>query len=228
MSFYEKYVKRILDILLCSFALFGLSPLFVITSVAIKVSSKGPVFYYSIRAGRDKKPFRFYKFRSMHVVDETHKQKDLYTADEDRLFPVGRIIRRLKIDELPQIINVIKGDMSITGPRPMPVSSVDWQYSGKYERILSVRPGLTSAASLYDYTVGETYANDENKYREVIVPNRLELELLYISKQSFSYDIDLVLRTMKTIIMVFFKCKKLPVQPELSEIEQTSSIDALD
>ena len=227
MSFYEKYVKRILDVLLCSFALVVLSPLFVVTAVAIKVSSKGPVFYYSIRAGKGKKPFHFYKFRSMHMVDEIHKQKDLYTADEDRLFAVGRIIRRLKIDELPQILNVIKGDMSIVGPRPMPISSVDWQYCEKYEIILSVRPGLTSAASLYDYTIGETYANDEDKYREVIVPNRLELEFLYISKQSFSYDVNLVLRTMKTIIMVFLKCKKLPAQPELSEIEQTCSNEVL-
>lgn len=218
MSIYEKYVKRAFDIVLCSFALIVLSPIFLITAMAIKISSPGPVFYQSMRAGKNKEAFSFFKFRSMHVVDEKHKQKDLYTADEDRLFTVGRIIRRLKIDELPQLLNVISGKMSIVGPRPMPMVSVDNQYFGKYEKILSVRPGLTSAASLYDYTVGETYANDEDEYRRVIVPNKLELELLYVKKQSFLYDTKLVLRTMATIIAVFCRVKKLPVQKELAEV----------
>lgn len=220
MSFYERYIKRFCDIVLCSFALIVLSPIFLITAVAIKVSSKGPILYFSERAGLNKKPFKFYKFRSMHMVDETHKQKDLYTADEDRLFLVGRIIRRLKIDELPQLINVIAGHMSIVGPRPMPMSSVDWQYCGRYKKILSVRPGLTSAASLYDYTVGDT-CTDEEEYRKTVVPNKFEMELLYIDKQSFCYDIRLVLRTMLTILMVFLRCKTLPKQPELQEIRVT-------
>lgn len=219
MSFYQRFIKRFFDIFLCSFALVVMSPLFLITAIAIKCSSKGPVFYYSDRAGKGKKPFHFYKFRSMHMVDERHKQKNLYTADEDRLFPVGRIIRRLKIDELPQLINVIKGDMSIVGPRPMPVTSVDQQYSGKYASITTIRPGLTSAASLYDYTVGETYADNEEEYRRIVVPTRLELELLYLGKESLCYDASLIWRTMVTIIMVFLKCRKLPIQPELREIK---------
>jgi lipopolysaccharide/colanic/teichoic acid biosynthesis glycosyltransferase len=220
MSFYEKDIKRVFDVFLCTIALIVLSPIFLITAIAIKLSSKGPIFYYSVRAGKNKKPFNFYKFRSMHMVDENHKQKDLYIADEDRLFAVGRIIRRLKIDELPQIINVIKGDMSIVGPRPVPMSSVDWQYCGRYEKILSVRPGLTSAASLYDYTVGDA-CTDEEEYRKIVVPNKFEMELLYIDKQSFRYDMQLVLRTMLTILMVFLRCKALPKQPELQEIRVT-------
>lgn len=215
---YEKYVKRFLDIILCSFALLVLSPIFIITAFAIKLSSPGTVFYYSDRAGKNKTPFHFYKFRSMHNVSDKYKQKDLYTADSERLFTVGRIIRKLKIDELPQLINVIKGDMSIVGPRPMPMSSVDYQYCGKYSDILTVRPGLTSAASLYDYTVGEKYANDETTYRELVVPNKLELELLYIHKQSFIYDTSLVCRTIMTIIMVFLGKHDFPEEPELKEI----------
>lgn len=131
-----------------------LSPVFLITAIAIKLSSPGPVFYFSERAGLHKKPFHFYKFRSMH---QTNKDKGMFVADADRVFKVGKIIRRLKIDELPQLINVIKGDMSIVGPRPMVASTVERLYSGKYEKVADVRPGLTSAASLYDYTVGDTY-----------------------------------------------------------------------
>jgi len=217
--FYKKYLKRGLDIFLCSLALIVFFPVLIITAIAIKCSSPGPIFYYSERAGKNKKAFRFYKFRSMHVVSEKYKQKDLYTADEERLFFVGKLIRRLKIDELPQLLNVIRGDMSIVGPRPMPMSSVDRQYSGKYEEIMSVKPGLTSIASLYDYTIGEQYANDEDAYRKIIVPNKLELELLYIEKQSFWYDAELIWRTIKTIIMVSVGFKQLPEHPELKEIE---------
>lgn len=215
---YEKYVKRFFDVVLCSSAIIFLFPVYLATAVAIKLSSRGPILYYSDRAGKNKKPFHFYKFRSMHVVDEKHKQKDLYTADEDRLFAVGRIIRRLKIDELPQLFNVVKGDMSIVGPRPMPMSSVDNQYCGEYKEILSVRPGLTSAASLYDYTVGESYANDEAAYRKIVVPVKLKLEKLYLRKQSFFYDAGLIWRTIKIILMVALGQKTFPNQPEIEEI----------
>lgn len=221
---YEKYIKRILDILLCSIALIVLSPLFLVTAIAIKISSPGPVLFHSERAGKNKQPFHFYKFRSMHMVDESHKQKDLYTADESRLFAVGRIIRRLKIDELPQLVNVIKGDMSIVGPRPMPMSSVDQQYCGEYTDILLVKPGLTSAASLYDYTVGEQYADNEDEYRRIVVPNKFKMELLYVRKQSFLYDTRLILKTIGTIILVLLRHENFKVQPELKEITTCDDI----
>ena len=211
---YEKVFKRILDVILCSFALVVLSPLFLITAAAIKLSSPGPVFYFSDRTAKDHKRFHFYKFRSMHV---TNSDKGMFVADADRLFAVGRIIRRLKIDELPQLINVIKGDMSIVGPRPMPWASVDSTYHGKYQEILSVRPGLTSAASLYDYTVGDTYSDNQAYIREVL-PIKLEMELLYVKKQSFSYDCSLVWRTIITIIQVLAGKKIFKDQPELAEV----------
>lgn len=210
-SFYERYVKRVLDVFFCSFALIVLSPLFGLTAVAIKLSSPGPVFYYSDRAGKDKRPFHFYKFRSMHVPHGN--QKDLFIADADRLFWVGRVIRRLKIDELPQLINVIKGDMSIVGPRPMPVSSVDAIYHDSYQAILTVRPGLTSAGSLFDYIVGDNYSDDE-AYRREVLPVKLKMEMLYVEKQSFRYDADLVLRTMGYIIAIFLGKKKFAAMPE--------------
>jgi len=214
-TFYENVVKRIFDVVLCSLALIVLSPLFLITAIAIKISSKGPVFYYSDRTAKGHKPFHFYKFRSMHVTDS---DKGLFIADSDRLFTVGKIIRRLKIDELPQLINVIKGDMSIVGPRPMPWSTVDTTYYGKYQEILSVRPGLTSAASLFDYTVGDTYTDDK-LYQKEVLPYKLEMEMLYVDKENFGYDCALVVRTVITILAVLFKVKKLPEQWEYNAIK---------
>lgn len=215
---YEKIIKRALDILLSFFALLVFAPVFLVTAIAIKLSSPGPVFYHSYRAGKNKKPFKFFKFRSMHQADNVHKKKDMYTADRDRLFPVGRVIRKLKIDELPQLLNVLIGDMSIVGPRPMPVETVDREYCGEYADVLSVRPGLTSAASLYDYTVGESYADNEELYRIKVLPNKNKLEHLYIKKQGFSYDASLIWRTIKTIVLVALGRKRFPDIPELREI----------
>ena len=214
-TFYENVVKRFLDVILCLTALIVFSPIFIITAVAIKLSSPGPVFYYSDRTTKGHKAFHFYKFRSMHV---TNSDKHLFIADADRVFTVGRIIRRLKIDELPQLINVIKGDMSIVGPRPMPVSSVDTTYYGKYQKILTVRPGLTSAASLFDYTVGDTYTDDE-LYKKEVLPYKLEMEMLYVEREGFLYDCALVFRTIITILAVFFGVKKLPGQSEYEEVK---------
>lgn len=208
-------VKRFFDFTLCLIALVVLSPIFLIVATGIKLSSKGPVFYFSERAGKDKKPFHFYKFRSMHLLQG--EDKEYFIADADRLFWLGKVIRRLKIDELPQLINVIKGDMSIVGPRPMEMKSVDRIYYGKYAEILKVKPGLTSAASLYDYTVGDTYTDDV-KYREEVLPNKLEMELLYLKKQGFLYDCGLIVRTIITIIQVLFGKKEFKYQPELKEI----------
>lgn len=215
---YISFWKRLIDIILSSLALVALSPVFLITALAIKLSSPGPVFYYSDRTGKDHHRFHFYKFRSMHITDF---DKGLYVADADRLFPVGKVIRRLKIDELPQLINVIKGDMSIVGPRPMPWNSVDSIYIGRYREILSIRPGLTSAASLYDYTVGDTYS-DNDAYIKEVLPIKLEMEMLYIKKQSFIYDFSLVWRTIVTIVQVLIGKKVFNQQPEVSEINLIS------
>ena len=216
MRFYQKYIKRFFDIVLCAIALLILSPVFLVTAVAIKISSPGPVLYYSERAGIGKKPFHFYKFRSMH---QTKSDKGMFVADADRVFKVGKIIRRLKIDELPQLINVIRGDMSIVGPRPMVASSVGKLYSGKYEKVASVRPGLTSAASLYDYVVGDTYEDNKAYVREVL-PVKLELELYYVEHESFAYDAQLVLRTITTIIQVLCGKKQFKPIPELAKISR--------
>lgn len=213
---YEHVIKRLMDILLCTISLVILSPIFLFTAIAIKVSSPGPVFYYSERTGKNHVSFHFYKFRSMHV---TSADKGLFVADKDRLFTVGKIIRRLKIDELPQLVNVIQGKMSIVGPRPMPSETVDKIYYGPYKKILNVKPGLTSAASLFDYTVGDLCA-DNDTYIKEILPIKLDMELLYIKKQCFMYDVSLIWRTFKTIVQVLFGKTVFKEQPELAEIRK--------
>ncbi len=218
---YERIIKRALDIFLCSIALLTLSPIYLIAIVGIRLSSRGPILYHSERAGRNGTPFHFYKFRSMHVTDN---DKKMFVADADRLFPFGLFMRRTKIDELPQLLNVIKGEMSIVGPRPMPVSSVDRIYSGKYSIVKTVKPGLTSAASLYDYTVGDTYKDDKAYQREVL-PVKLELELYYVNHRSFVYDCQLVWRTIETIVQVLSGRKDFPPQPELKEVSKATKID---
>ena len=203
-------IKRFFDIILCGFALIVLSPIYLITAIAIKLSSPGPVLYYSDRAGLNGKAFHFYKFRSMH---QTNKDKGMFQADPDRLFPVGKLIRRWKIDELPQLLNVIKGDMSIVGPRPMTMHGVDEFYVGRYEEVRSVKPGLTSVASLFDYKVGDTY-HDDAAYEREVLPMKNEMELYYVHHRSFIYDCELVWRTIVTIIQVVFGKKEFKPEKE--------------
>ncbi len=212
-------IKRFLDLILCLFAVIVFFPVFILTSVVILISSPGPVLYYSKRAGKDKKPFNFYKFRSMHVGIK----KDMFVADPNRVFPFGRLIRRLKIDELPQLFNVIKGDMSIVGPRPMTVERVRELYCGKYESVSSILPGLTSAASLFDYTVGDTY-QDDKAYRKEVIPIKLEMELMYVERQCFVYDVELVWRTIVAILQVLAGKRNFADQPELAEAKRRLKI----
>lgn len=219
-----KPVKRFLDIILCLFAVVALSPVYLLTALGIELSSPGTILYHSMRAGIHKKPFKFYKFRSMHPPKG--KKKDMFITDPKRVFPFGRLIRRLKIDELPQLFNVVKGDMSIVGPRPMTVEHVDELYCGKYAMILNVKPGLTSAASLYDYTVGDTYKDNE-AYRREVLPIKLEMEKMYVERQSFAYDCNLVWRTIVTILQVLCGKKKFKDMPEYLEIKRKANRDGV-
>lgn len=207
-NFYRNVIKRFFDIILCSFALVVLSPIFLIAAIGIKVSSPGPVLYYSQRKGKDGQLFNFYKFRSMHQTDHN---KGMCVADPDRLFAFGKFIRRTKIDELPQLINVIRGDMSIVGPRPMTLASE--MYEGEFEEVKTVRPGLTSPASLYDYLVGDTYT-DNDLYKREVYPIKQRLELYYVRYESFGYDVSLVVRTMGLIIAVALGKKDFQLIPE--------------
>lgn len=205
------------DIVLCSFAIVIFSPIYLLTAIGIELSSPGTILYHSMRAGLNKKPFKFYKFRSMHPPKG--KKKDMFVVDPERVFKFGKLIRRLKVDEFPQLFNVLKGDMSIVGPRPMTVEYVDELYCGEYEKVTTVKPGLTSIASLFDYTVGDTYKDNE-AYRKEVLPIKLELEKLYVERRSFFYDVRLIWRTIVTILQVLIGKKNFKDQPELAEINK--------
>ena len=209
---FKSIIKRVFDAIMCSLALVCLFPIFIITAIGIKISSPGPIFYYSVRKGRKGRKFNFYKFRSMHLTD---CDKHMCVADAERLFSFGKFIRKTKIDELPQLVNVIKGDMSIVGPRPMPVASK--MYDGEFAEIQKIRPGLTSPASLYDYIVGDKYTDNE-LYKKEVYPIKQKLELYYTRNRNLLYDLKLIVRTIILIIAVSLGKKNFSEIPELAKI----------
>lgn len=195
-----KCVKRSLDLVLSILAIIFLFPVCLICAIGIKVSSKGTVLYKARRVGVDRTPFTMYKFRTMH--EEDNAQENSFIADESRMFPFGELMRKSKLDELMQLFNIVKSDMSIVGPRPASVESVDKIYGEEYQRIFSVKPGLTSLASIFDYKHGELFINDNDKYIKEILPIKLELELAYVEQQSFRLDVQIVVETIITIIAI--------------------------
>lgn len=192
-------MKRCFDLLFAILFLLVFSPIYLITYVMIKLVSPGPAFFKAKRVGLHGKVFDCYKFRSMRV--DSGKVKLTTLRNDDRIFPFGKFIRKTKIDEMPQALNILLGDMSVVGPRPEDMVNAAKLYQGEYKHILDVKPGLTSPASLYDYTHGEKY-EDETLYEKEFVPQKLLLELYYVSHQSFWYDIKLMLKTAWIIIQI--------------------------
>ena len=190
-------MKRAFDILFAVCFLVVFSPVYLLTWIIIKIVSPGPAIYKAKRVGKDGVLFDCYKFRSMRV--DSGKVKLTTLQNDDRIFPFGKFIRKAKIDEMPQVVNILKGEMSVVGPRPEDKENADKVYVGEYKHILDVKPGLTSTASLYDYTHGELY-EDEESYEREFMPKKLKLELYYVKHASFGYDIVLILRTAWLII----------------------------
>lgn len=190
-------IKRTFDILFAVCFLVLFSPLYLLTWIVIKIVSPGPAIYEAKRIGKDGKLFDCYKFRSMRV--DSGKVKLTTLENDDRIFPFGKFIRKAKIDEMPQVVNILKGEMSVVGPRPEDKENADKVYVLEYKHILDVKPGLTSPASLYDYTHGELF-KDEESYENEFLPKKLNLELYYVRNRSFWYDILLILRTAWLII----------------------------
>lgn len=193
-----EFLKRCFDLLFAVCFLVVFSPVYVITWLIIKIVSPGPAIYKAERVGIDGKLFKCYKFRSMRV--DSGKVRLTTLNNDDRIFPFGKFIRKAKIDEMPQVVNILKGEMSVVGPRPEDKENADKVYVGDFVHILDVKPGLTSTASLYDYTHGETF-EDEESYEKEFMPKKLKLELYYVNHRSFWYDIQLVLRTAWLIIL---------------------------
>lgn len=198
---FYRFIKRLFDLFWSCVAIICLSPLLLLISLIIKITSKGPILYKATRVGKNGKIFLCYKFRSMKVDSGSVKLTTL--KNDDRIYPFGRFLRNTKMDELPQLFNILSGKMSIVGPRPEDKENADLVYTGEYINILSVKPGLTSPASLYDYTHGEKY-QDENLYKEEFLPKKLKLELYYVEHKNFFYDVGLILKTVGIIILTVF------------------------
>jgi lipopolysaccharide/colanic/teichoic acid biosynthesis glycosyltransferase len=195
-------LKRLFDIVSSAIGLLFLSPVFLLVFIWIKLDSKGPVFYKQVRVGKGGEDFKILKFRSMR--QDADKGSLITIGGRDpRVTKSGYYIRKYKLDELPQLINVLKGDMSIVGPRPEVRRYVDL-YSKEQLRVLTVKPGITDIASIKYRNENELLekAEDPDKvYIETIMPDKLKYNLEYIDQQSFMFDIKLIFRTFKEVIL---------------------------
>ncbi len=197
---YERYLKRVLDIAFSLCGLVVLSPLLAAIAVLIKREDRGTVFYRGWRVGKDGKLFRIYKFRTM-VMDADKLGGPSTAADDPRITRVGGLLRKYKLDELPQLINVLKGEMSLVGPRPEVPEEVE-RYDQRERRVLTVRPGLTDWASIKFRNEGEILRGSPDPhqtYREKIKPEKMELALRYLDELSFRTDLKIILQTIVEI-----------------------------
>ena len=192
-----KVVKRIFDFIGALLAMIVLSPIFLLTAIGILVSDWGPLFYTAHRIGKGNKPFKMYKFRSMRVEKSANEVS--LRPDEDRIFPFGHFIRKFKFDELPQLVNILNGSMSIIGPRPVAVDQFDMFRYGKWNEAAKVSVGLSGPAAIYDYVYGEKFT-DEKEYMEKVYPTRRELEYVYVKKASFFYDLKMIVYTVISLV----------------------------
>ncbi len=190
-------IKRAFDFTSSLLGFILLLPLFLTVSIWIALDSKGGVFYRQVRVGRGGKDFTLYKFRSMRVGAD---KSGLLTVGgrDSRITTSGYFIRRYKIDELPQLINVIRGDMSLVGPRPEVRKYVDL-YTDEQKKVLNVRPGITDIASIKyrdENNILSEQADPEKYYIEAIMPDKLTLNLEYINNRSFFKDIETIFKTI--------------------------------
>ncbi len=194
-------MKRFFDIVASGCGLLVLLPLFLVIAIWIKLDSKGPVFYRQVRVGRHNKDFRIIKFRSMRVGADKGSLVTIGGRDP-RITRSGYFIRKYKLDELPQLINVFIGQMSIVGPRPEVRHYVDY-WTKEQSHVLDVRPGITDPASIKfrnENELMEKADNPENYYINVIMQEKIRLYLEYVGKVGFWYDIKLIFKTFKVIV----------------------------
>jgi lipopolysaccharide/colanic/teichoic acid biosynthesis glycosyltransferase len=193
--------KRAFDLFISSLGLLILAPFFLVIAAIIKLDSSGPVFFRQERIGYGFDKFRIYKFRTM-VVDAPKKGKLLTTYDDDRITKTGKILRKAKIDELPQLINVLLGEMTLVGPRPE-VEKYVRLFAQDYREILRIRPGITDIASLKYRNESELLrlaADAEEEYITRVLPDKIALAKEYVRRSSFFFDISLILKTaVKTL-----------------------------
>jgi lipopolysaccharide/colanic/teichoic acid biosynthesis glycosyltransferase len=190
-------IKRVFDIVAVCLGLPLVAPLMFIIGVVVKITSKGPVFFLQERVGRQEKRFLLYKFRTM--VDGAEAMGTSVTTSTDpRITAVGKRMRRMKLDELPQLLNVLKGDMSLVGPRP-DVPEIVKNYTAAMRRIFAILPGITSVATLHlrdEERLLAHFSDPDRFYQEVLVPLKVELAMAHVDQQSLAFDLKVLCMTV--------------------------------
>jgi lipopolysaccharide/colanic/teichoic acid biosynthesis glycosyltransferase len=210
MTFMSDVAKRAFDVLLSFVGLLLISPFLVLTAILIKLASPGPVLYRGVRVGQHGKPFCILKFRSM-IVDAEQHGGSATAGDDPRLTSIGKFLRRYKLDELPQLINVLKGEMSFVGPRPEVQKYVD-RYSEDDKAILQLRPGITDWASIWnsnEAAVLEGSSDPEKSYEELILPTKIALQRKYLQDHACSTDLKILFHTFAKLVQEDWVPKEL-------------------
>jgi lipopolysaccharide/colanic/teichoic acid biosynthesis glycosyltransferase len=210
--------KRLFDVVCAAIGLLLAAPVLLIAMVGIRLADPGPVLYRARRMGLGGRPFTMYKLRTM-LVERGGAGSRVTAANDPRVFRFGRFLRASKIDELPQLLNVLRGEMSFVGPRPEDPDFVLRHYSASERETLSVRPGLAGPGSLYHETHCEWSlggANPEAAYVEKILPLKLALDLVYVRRRSFRYDLAIIARTLAVIAGKLSGRRDFPDPPELA------------
>jgi len=209
-------VKRVFDIVMALAGLVLLSPLLFVTAILIKLDSAGPIFFRQERMGKGFQPFFIFKFRTM-VEGASYKGGSITFGGDPRITRVGQLLRKTKVDELPQLINVLKGDMSLVGPRPEVCQFVEL-FRRDYEEILRIRPGITDLASLKyrdeAHVLGKA-ENAEEEYIQHILPDKIRLAKEYLQRSSFFFDLRLIFKTLFSLFA------------QTSELKQTHGTQSL-
>lgn len=208
---YVNYGKRAMDTVLATIGLILLSPLFVLVACCIKLTSRGPMLFRQIRIGKDGRPFHILKFRSM-VVQEFNMASKITVAGNPRVTAIGKVLRRHKVDELPQLWNVICGDMSLVGPRPELPHYVS-AYTPEQCVVLAARPGITDPASLayrHEEEILAEQSDPEQFYRTQILPDKLARNIAYLKKITLRSDIRIILKTLSSSFLFSGDTQALP------------------
>ena len=209
--------KRLFDLFFSSIGLLFLSPFLTIVALLIKLDSPGPVFYRGERTGRNGVPFRIFKFRSM-VIDADKKGASSTNAQDARITRMGKIIRTFKLDEFSQLINVLRGEMSLVGPRPEVKKFTDL-YTDAEKPILSARPGITDWSSIKfhnepDIIAASGIADADEAYAQLIRPTKLQLQLKYVKEQNLITDLIIIFSTLATLLSTRLGGKPIGIPKE--------------
>ncbi len=217
--------KRLFDILFAVTVLVLASPFLLLAAIGVKIMSPGPVFYRAKRVGKDMRVFDMLKFRSMHVGSD--KGSAITGRSDSRVFPLGALLRKTKIDELPQFLNVLKGDMSIVGPRPEDPGIVENSYLPWMKETLSVPPGITSPGAIYYYAYGLELLSDEDiegSYVDRLLAPKLALDRAYLDRANFRSDLYYAILTFLAVVANAIGRRVPPAEIDMKAAEKWADI----